>query len=56
MIIKVLCRPCAERLSETVDLTRIITGAEKDTCAECHRRRYTNKYRVREKTSNETAS
>lgn len=25
---------------------KIITGAEKDTCAECGRRRYTNKYRV----------
>lgn len=51
-----LCRSCAEKLAETVDLTRIITGAEKDTCVECHRRRYTNKYRVGEKASNETAS
>lgn len=43
-----LCRPCAEKLGQAYDLTKIITGSEKDTCAECQRRRYTNKYRVGE--------
>ena len=41
-----LCRPCAEKLGQAYELTKIITGSEKDTCAECQRRRYTNKYRV----------
>lgn len=43
-----LCRPCAEKLGQAYELTKIITGSEKDTCAECQRRRYTNKYRVGE--------
>ena len=43
-----LCRPCAEKLGQAYELTRIITGSEKNTCAECQRRRYTNKYRVGE--------
>ena len=41
-----LCRPCAEKLGQAYELTKIITGFEKDTCAECQRRCYTNKYRV----------
>lgn len=41
-----LCRPCAEKLGQAYELTKIVTGSEKDTCAECQRRRYTNKYRV----------
>ena len=41
-----LCRPCAEKLGQAYELTKIITGSEKDTCAECQRRRYTNKYRI----------
>lgn len=43
-----LCRPCAEKLGQAYELTKIITGSEKDTCAECQRRRYTNKYRMSE--------
>lgn len=43
-----LCRPCAEKLGQAYELTKIISGSEKDTCAECGRRRYTNKYRVGE--------
>ncbi len=43
-----LCRPCAEKLGQAYELTKIITGSGKDTCAECQRRRYTNKYRVGE--------
>lgn len=43
-----LCRPCAEKLGQAYELTKIVTGSEKDTCAECQRRRYTNKYRVGE--------
>lgn len=46
MKIVTLCRPCAEKLGTAYELTKIITSAEKDTCAECGRRRYTNKYRV----------
>lgn len=46
MKILTLCRPCAERLGEAYSLTKIITFPEKDTCEECGRRRYTNKYRV----------
>lgn len=41
-----LCRPCAEKLGQAYELTKIITGSEKNTCAECQRRRYTNKYRI----------
>lgn len=41
-----LCRPCAERMGEAYNLTKIITCAEKGTCDECGRRRYTNKYRI----------
>ncbi len=41
-----LCRPCAEKLEQAYELTKIITCSEKDTCAECRRRRYTNKYRI----------
>lgn len=41
-----LCRPCAEKLGQAYELTKIITCSEKDTCAECRRRRYTNKYRI----------
>ncbi len=40
-----LCRPCAEKLGQAYELTRIVTGSEKATCDECGRRRYTNKYR-----------
>ena len=40
MKIVTLCRPCAEKLG-------------KDTCAECGRRRYTNKYRVGKPTGKE---
>lgn len=43
-----LCHPCAEKLGQAYELTKILTGSEKDTCAECQRRRYTNKYRVGE--------
>ena len=43
-----LCRPCAEKLGQAYELTKIITGSEKDTCAECQRRRYTHKYHVGE--------
>ena len=43
-----LCRPCAEKLGQAYELTKIITGSEKGTCAECQRWRYTNKYRVGE--------
>ena len=41
-----LCRPCAEKLGQVYELTKIITGSEKNTCAHCQRRRYTNKYRI----------
>ena len=41
-----LCRPCAEKLEQAYELTRIVTGSEKATCDECVRRRYTNKYRI----------
>lgn len=40
-----LCRPCAEKLVQAYELTRIVTGSEKATCDECGRRRYTNRYR-----------
>lgn len=46
MKILILCRSCAEKLGEVYSLTKILTSAQKDTCAECGRRRYTNKYRV----------
>lgn len=46
MKILTLCRPCAEKLGQVYELTKIITGSKKDTCAECQRRRYTNKYRI----------
>lgn len=46
MKILILCRACAEKLGEVYSLTKILTSAQKDTCAECGRRRYTNKYRV----------
>ena len=46
MKILTLCRPCAEKLGQAYELTRIITGSEKDTCAECEKRRYTYKYRT----------
>ena len=48
MKVLTLCRPCAEKLGQAYELTKIITGSGKDTCAECQRRRYTNKYRVGE--------
>ena len=35
-----LCRPCAEKLGQAYELTRIVTGSEKATCDECGRRRY----------------
>lgn len=41
-----LCRPCAEKLGQAYELTKIVTCSAKDTCAECQRRRYTNKYRI----------
>ena len=53
MRILTLCRPCAERLGEAYSLTKIITCSEKDTCEECGRRRYTNKYRVSKKGEND---
>lgn len=48
-----LCRSCAEKMGQAYELTRIITGSEKDTCAECQRRRYTYKYRVGKKIEGE---
>lgn len=41
-----LCRPCAEKLWQAYELIKIISCTEKDTCAECGRRRFTNKYRI----------
>lgn len=35
-----LCRPCAEKLEQAYELTRIVTGSEKATCDECGRRSY----------------
>lgn len=46
MKILILCSSCAEKLGEVYSLTKILTSAQKDTCDECGRRRYTNKYRV----------
>ena len=46
MKVLTLCRPCAEKLGQAYELTKIITGSEKNTSAGCQRRRYTNKYRV----------
>ena len=53
MKILTLCRPCTEKLEQAYDLTRIITGQEKDNCAECGKRRYTYKYRVGKKIGSE---
>lgn len=48
MKVLTLCRPCAEKLGQAYEPTKIVTCSAKDTCAECGRRRYTNKYRVGE--------
>lgn len=48
MKVLTLCRPSFSAQGQAYELTKIVTGSEKDTCAECQRRRYTNKYRVSE--------
>ena len=53
MYITTLCRPCAEKIGEFYEITRIITKVEKVTCDECKRRRYANKYRLGKKKSSE---
>lgn len=41
-----LCRPCAVRMMEAFSVVPLPGGTEKDTCAECRKRRYGKKYVV----------
>ena len=35
-----LCLPCAERLKRGLEVKQITKHTDKETCAECHRRRF----------------
>lgn len=41
-----LCRPCAVRLMGAFSVVPLPGRTEKDTCAECRKRRYGQKYVV----------
>lgn len=49
MIKRKLCVPCREALRETHNIEPVMSGAEKDTCYKCKRRRYCNSYKIERK-------